>query len=384
MKISETIAGEARLDQEKWATFKKSIRQYIDRSAQGRNDILAGRSDSTISPVQLKRFFRNREREENTCHLIQYLLTFAEKVPGDPPPSKDPAAPEEQLHEFVRYQVDLLLEKDVKKAILREYSQLGILKSGNFWYYEGRITDLHKELDAAMNSCPRQGPAAINQLCRVLERLSLFWFDLCREDVRRVRTSDILIYKLTLILRNSGGRFLAARDMIKIAARQSLPPGYRLVPVRTTYLEMKGKPESEPIALPEGCVVERWEKPGTPEYRELFTAVGGAWGWSGRLLMKENELETILHARTAEVYRLFCNGQVAGFAELERGGHRSGRDRLLRAAAGLHRPRPGKVSAGLDHPQRVGREYGARLAAHLPVRPSRRPGRVSQGRLQRL
>ena len=160
--------------------------------------------------------------EENTCHLIQYLLTFAEKVPGDPPPSKDPAAPEEQLHEFVRYQVDLLLEKDVKKAILREYSQLGILKSGNFWYYEGRITDLHKELDAAMNSCPRQGPAAINQLCRVLERLSLFWFDLCREDVRRVRTSDILIYKLTLILRNSGVG-LGSKGHDK--NRRPLPPG---------------------------------------------------------------------------------------------------------------------------------------------------------------
>lgn len=101
-------------------------------------------------------------------------------------------------------------------------------------------------------------------------------------------------------------------------AGQKLPPGYLLVPVGTTFLEMRSRPQAEPLAVPPGCAVERWKRPGTDEYRELFAAVGGPWGWSGRLIMKEGELTTILRAGTTEVYRLFCGGQVAGFAELDR------------------------------------------------------------------
>ncbi len=97
-----------------------------------------------------------------------------------------------------------------------------------------------------------------------------------------------------------------------------LPAGYRLVPVRTAYLEMWSRPETEPIAAPPGCAVERWKKPDTKAYRDLFSAVGGEWGWSGRLIMKESELTAILHAGTTEVFRLLCGGQVAGFGELDR------------------------------------------------------------------
>jgi GNAT superfamily N-acetyltransferase len=101
--------------------------------------------------------------------------------------------------------------------------------------------------------------------------------------------------------------------------RTPLPPGYRLVPVRTTYLEMTRRPETEPPAPPPGCGVERWNKPEPDEYRQLFSAVGGEWGWSGRLILKEEELKAILHAQTTEVYRLRCQGETAGFAELDRG-----------------------------------------------------------------
>ena len=164
--------------------------------------ILAGRAADDISPVQLKHFFRNKEREENTRLILQYLLMFLQKAPNGEIAFHNQVAPERQLREFVGYQVDLLLEKDVKKAILREYSQLGILRTGNFWYYEGRIADLHKELSQARIFSPGHGPAAIIQLCQILEKLCLFWFDLCREDMRRVRASDIFIYKLSLILGN--------------------------------------------------------------------------------------------------------------------------------------------------------------------------------------
>ena len=197
------LAREDYLDPKEVEILTENIRHYIDNSVRDQNMILAGRAIIQISPVQLKYFLRKKEREENTRLILQYLLMFSEKVPGCEIAFHDQITPERQFHGFVRFQVDLLLERDVRKAILHEYSQLGILKTGNFWYYEGRIADLHQELRGALAAIPGQGPVAIIRLCRILERLILFWFDLCREDVCRIRTSDLYIYKLALILQKS-------------------------------------------------------------------------------------------------------------------------------------------------------------------------------------
>jgi len=97
-----------------------------------------------------------------------------------------------------------------------------------------------------------------------------------------------------------------------------LPAGYERIPVRTTYLQMQANPVAEPPAPPAGCTVERWAKPEVHEYRKLFAAVGRAWGWSGRLIMKEEELQAVLNADATEIYRLRCGGETAGFAELDR------------------------------------------------------------------
>lgn len=106
--------------------------------------------------------------------------------------------------------------------------------------------------------------------------------------------------------------------MIPMNDHPRLPAGYALIPVRTTYLEMKIKPETEAVAAPARCEVRRWGNPETGEYRELFAAVGGEWGWSGRLILHEEELRTVIHARTTEINLLRCGGQTAGFAELDR------------------------------------------------------------------
>lgn len=97
-----------------------------------------------------------------------------------------------------------------------------------------------------------------------------------------------------------------------------VPAGYVLIPVKTTYLEMQDRPETEPIALPAGCAVARWSRPGLSAYRKLFRAVGGEWGWSGRLILPDDELKAVIQAPTTEIHRLRCGGRLAGFGELER------------------------------------------------------------------
>lgn len=99
-----------------------------------------------------------------------------------------------------------------------------------------------------------------------------------------------------------------------------LPAGYRLISVRTTYLEMTEPPGAPPLPLPSGCEVKRWQRPEPAEYRRLFKAVGGEWGWSGRLLLPEEELKEILAGETSEIHLLYSRCRVAGFSELDRGG----------------------------------------------------------------
>jgi GNAT superfamily N-acetyltransferase len=97
-----------------------------------------------------------------------------------------------------------------------------------------------------------------------------------------------------------------------------LPPGYRLVPARTTYLEMPcNKIPLQPEA-PASCAVARWERPPLDEYRALFRAVGSEWGWTGRLLPSDSELRELLDSPDIEVHRLTCGSRPAGFAELDR------------------------------------------------------------------
>jgi GNAT superfamily N-acetyltransferase len=98
----------------------------------------------------------------------------------------------------------------------------------------------------------------------------------------------------------------------------SPPLGYRVVPARTTYLEMlRNEVPDRPVA-PAGCSVELWRRPPPDEYRALFLAVGGEWGWTDRLLLGEDELRALLDDPSVEIVRLSCGGRVAGFAELER------------------------------------------------------------------
>ena len=105
-----------------------------------------------------------------------------------------------------------------------------------------------------------------------------------------------------------------------MAHLEAPPPGHRIVPARTTYLEML---RNEVPALPDepaGFRIERWARPSRDEYRALFSAIGGDWGWTGRLLLRDAELDALLADPRVEIYRLIAepDDAVAGFAELER------------------------------------------------------------------
>jgi GNAT superfamily N-acetyltransferase len=107
-------------------------------------------------------------------------------------------------------------------------------------------------------------------------------------------------------------------DQVGATDSPELPPGFVVVPVRTTHLEMLANAAPAVPETPPQCEVSRWVRPPLDEYRALFTSVGGPWGWAGRLLLGDDELAAIVGDDRIEIWRLEVESDVAGFVELDR------------------------------------------------------------------
>ena len=97
----------------------------------------------------------------------------------------------------------------------------------------------------------------------------------------------------------------------------TLPAGYKQIPVKTWFLIFEGSlPDISSFG--DSVRMEQWEKPLADEYLEIYKAVGGVWGWTGRLLKTSEELTEILNSANNEVWLFLVENEVAGFFELGR------------------------------------------------------------------
>jgi len=87
-----------------------------------------------------------------------------------------------------------------------------------------------------------------------------------------------------------------------------------------TYLEMRERPALKPVALPHGTKLAllRAEQPSLAFYRFLYNTIGRKWCWWVRRAMSDAELQAIIGDPRVEVMVLYCDGQPAGYAELDR------------------------------------------------------------------
>ncbi len=89
--------------------------------------------------------------------------------------------------------------------------------------------------------------------------------------------------------------------------------------VTFTYLEMRTAPTRPPArapVMPRRLLLMRAEKPPVAFYRFLYNAVGEPWLWYERRIMRDEELEQIIHDEQVEIYVLHYGGVPAGYAEL--------------------------------------------------------------------
>jgi hypothetical protein len=210
MKIPEIIAKGNCYTPDEVELLKVEVKLFLNKMAASQAQILSERSNLSFSPAALEIFFRSKERNEKIGQILQYLLAFLVNIPGTAASENKAFSPIEQFRDCIRFEVDLLLEADVNKAVFNKINQMGSLNGDNVWDYQERLIEKHRELNELANTGAGEFSCIFFTLCLVLEHLCLFWFDVNQDDTRHIRRSDIYIYKLARILQ---GRYQQTKEL---------------------------------------------------------------------------------------------------------------------------------------------------------------------------
>lgn len=198
--IANTLNAEIVDDEATIAQLVTDVHLYLKTAEEENVKFLHARGTQQITSTDTFRFFRSQERNQNIQLILQYLLAFLTKLPLKEDIDETVVNPFEQLKEFIFFHAGLLKELDVSTAILREHERLGLLTETNTWYYRGQVNKNYKQVVEVLESAKAPVIEDYCKLFEALQRLSLFWFSVRSENIKRVRKSDIYLYKLSLIL----------------------------------------------------------------------------------------------------------------------------------------------------------------------------------------
>jgi len=160
------------------------------------------KTEKSVTFSDTAKLFRRKERLANTKHILQYLMLFIEELPTPERARQLPENPFVQFREFVINLVADLKEEDVAQAVLREYEDLGILNQSNLWIHKGKIRLFHDKLMESLKDAREPDLESYSILVNTLKKTSLFWFGIRRENLERIRKSDLYIYKLSRVLQH--------------------------------------------------------------------------------------------------------------------------------------------------------------------------------------
>ncbi len=158
-----------------------------------------------VSEAESEKFFRSRERNINTIHLLQYLQAFAENLPDEKEITSAPVNPQEQLRAFLQYSVELLNAEDVVNAALALNRKLGLVNDSTSWYYRGRVNLVYRELSRRLAYPLPPTLEGYRVLLDTIQDLCCFWFAFRNENRKLVRNSDVCLYLLCRLIRERRG-----------------------------------------------------------------------------------------------------------------------------------------------------------------------------------
>jgi len=201
VKIGQIFAAENFRDPAKVDWARQEAEYILKVMEADPNFTLAERLGQGVSPESLLRFFRHHERNEKACRTLQYLLSFLERIPSHEDLRREPVNPSEQFRDFIAYQADLLLEEDVQNAVFAEANHRDLPRAGSVWDFQERVLATNRALKNILAKTESSPALALSNQCRALEQLSLFWFEVRRQDLRRTRRSDIFMFLLAQLVR---------------------------------------------------------------------------------------------------------------------------------------------------------------------------------------
>ena len=172
--------------------LRKEIDDYIKEYESNSEAIRRFRGKEHMDAENTFEFFRSMERIRTDTNIVQYMLTFTETIPYRDEIERDIVNPFEQFKSFISYRIDLLLEPDVRQAILRHQNGSKQVPM--------RIKNLHQFLTRRIEEATEPTPDHYKILFLVLLRLSNFWFSIHHHTVRCYRKIDIFVYRLSALL----------------------------------------------------------------------------------------------------------------------------------------------------------------------------------------
>jgi hypothetical protein len=179
---------------------------HVERMREGMDQFCRKLNQRKWSGSDTLRFFKSRVRSENIERILQYLLLFMTENPAAAGNDADFAALFFQFREFVENEAELLAENDVIAAILGEHLRSGLLNDLNLIDFEKDIDEKHREISEWVRQADAPTVADFQILFRALKEMSLFWFEVRQQDIRRVSRSDIFIYKSVSLLESRWDR----------------------------------------------------------------------------------------------------------------------------------------------------------------------------------
>lgn len=197
-RLEEFDYSNADLFKELMIEIRANLRQLELDSIAATNARLSSKEKLKAEDAHL--FFRSQERMSNVKLILQYLVTFTEKVPMTTDLEDDIANPFEQFRSFVDYSVELLTAKDVVNAAIQLDKKLGLINDTNIWYYKGKIVQTHKKLKNELIHCRKPEPEDYTKLFNITKELCSFWFSFRNQQMSKIRKTDIYIFQLSTYL----------------------------------------------------------------------------------------------------------------------------------------------------------------------------------------
>lgn len=178
----------------------QEIQNHLNKVQKKQKEILAERQQDCLTSTEAYGLFRYQERNENNKHILQYLISFIDKIPNVVEISEEPINPFMQFKAFVMYNINLLREKDVIQCILKDYEAQGLIEEHGVEHYIKVIQKNYNSLKKLADSANAPVLEHFHRLFFALNGLCMFWFSVRGENLQRIRKCDIYIFMLSKIL----------------------------------------------------------------------------------------------------------------------------------------------------------------------------------------